>query len=204
MSSPPIAPAATVVDGHIDAGRACVIRLQTARSAPVPATSMTLRISRGMQAIVDAADYPIVASRKWSAIPTNGDGWRAGCCVRADGRKTTQFMHTLLTGWPLVDHINGNGLDNRRHNLRPATPAQNSFNAKSQGGASKFKGVCRSRLNRWRSKIQHQRQTIYLGTFADEAAAAHAYDAAARRLFGKFAALNFPLPGEVSALRGRR
>jgi hypothetical protein len=120
-------------------------------------------------------------------------------------------MHSLLTGWPRVDHANGDGLDNRRQNLRQATQQQNMRNSrKYRGGSSRYKGVCwKIRNQRWLAQIYVSEQDasgvptkrkLHLGTFTDQETAARAYDAAAREHFGEFACLNFPLPGERGAL----
>jgi hypothetical protein len=120
---------------------------------------------------------------------------------RTEAGPRAQLMHSLLTGWPMTDHINGNGLDNRRRNLRPATRQENMRNRrKLHAGTSKYKGVYLQE-GRWIAKIRVLgKSQTYLGSFADEMSAALAYDAAARLQFGAFAALNFPGPGEQSAL----
>jgi hypothetical protein len=100
-----------------------------------------------------------------------------------------------LTGWPLTDHINGDGLDNRRTNLRQATPTQNNANCGIRGhNTSGYKGVSLrpDRGNRWRATIRIHGLQYFLGLFDDVEDAARAYDAAALELFGDFARLNFP------------
>jgi hypothetical protein len=88
----------------------------------------------------------------------------------------------------VVDHINGNGLDNRRCNLRICTPAQNGLNSRPRvDGKSRFKGVF-PHGDRWRAKVGGR----HLGLFDDEVEAAKARDRLARKLHGKFARLNFP------------
>ena len=98
----------------------------------------------------------------------------------------------------LVDHINRNGLDNRKANLRPATAAQNTRNqAKRQDRnfSSKYKGVSRNGGKKlWQAVIHVNCMTMYLGSFHRETQAAKAYDRAARRYHGEFAVLNFPEP----------
>ena len=106
-------------------------------------------------------------------------------------------MHRLIIGAPdglLVDHRDGNGLNNRRSNLRLATTAQNTRNSCGRGGASGFKGVYRACNGSpsWVGSIKADGKRIHLGSFPTEAEAARAYDAAALRLFGEFARLNFP------------
>lgn len=104
------------------------------------------------------------------------------------------LMHKLLTGWPRTDHINHNGLDNQRTNLRPARQSQNMGNARSQAGcASQYKGVSWHReCSKWQARIKVNYKGYHLGLFAAEEDAARAYDAAALEAWGEFAHLNFP------------
>jgi hypothetical protein len=93
----------------------------------------------------------------------------------------------------LVDHRNGDGLDNRRDNLRPATHSQNCYNRRKTRSktSSRFIGVS-FHINRWRAYIRYKGKRIWLGRFANEIDAAKAYDAAAKKYYGEFARLNFP------------
>ena len=93
----------------------------------------------------------------------------------------------------VVDHKDGNRLDNRRANLRIATGTQNMRNRRKHrdGVESQFKGVCRTRSGKWRAAIRNGSRQIHLGTFDAEAAAAHAYDTASLELHGEFGSRNF-------------
>jgi len=102
-------------------------------------------------------------------------------------------MHRdLFPGARMVDHINGNGLDNRRENLRPATNRENQGNSeKQQGVSSRFKGVCWVKSKgRWTAYIKTKKRLEKLGYFDDETQAAKAYNMAAIEVFGEFARLN--------------
>jgi hypothetical protein len=108
-------------------------------------------------------------------------------------------MHRMVMDAPpdkLVDHINQNGLDNRRSNLRLATSAENQRNAHGRGihrgkpSSSRFRGVSRSGA-KWSAHISVNGRNIRLGTFRDEEQAAKAYDAAARAYHKQFARTNF-------------
>lgn len=96
----------------------------------------------------------------------------------------------------MVDHIDGNGLNNSRSNLRVATNAQNSENQRKKANAntsSKFKGVSWHKSTRkWRAYIRHKYKCVHLGLFRSETDAAKAYDRRAKKLFGDFCNLNFP------------
>jgi hypothetical protein len=158
-------------------------------------------LSNGVSVVIDSADLPLIAPYRWHAHAPRGIWYAYRHARTTDGRGTTQMMHTLLTGWPLVDHRNGNGMDNRRANLRQASVRENAQNMRAKSGTSLFKGV--SWLNRdrqWRVQIRVVGRRIHVGQFNDETDAARAYDAAARIHHGPFAALNFPLPGERGAL----
>jgi hypothetical protein len=98
-----------------------------------------------------------------------------------------------------VDHANGDSLDNRSQNLRIATKAQNAMNSKAIGSCG-FKGVSKTASGKYSAKITANWRSEYMGLFESAEDAARAYDAAARRLHGQFARLNFPNPGERSAL----
>lgn len=94
-----------------------------------------------------------------------------------------------------VDHIDGDGLNNRRVNLRIVTHRQNIWNRKKNVNptSSKFKGVSLyKKSGRWVAYIAAHGKRRHIGYFDDEEAAARAYDAEARRLHGEFACLNFP------------
>jgi len=129
---------------------------------------------------------------------------------RTDGRRAahTIFMHhevwrlagrTIPAGHEL-DHINGDRLDDRIANLRPATRSQNHANEKiRKSGTSQYKGVgWHKAAGKWEARIKHNGKLIWLGYFDDEPDAGQAYDTAARRLFGEYAKCNFPIEKEIN------
>lgn len=162
-------------------------------------------LSKGLFALVDARDLARVSRYRWHVV-RRGQVSHAMRTVKADGRKRTVFMHRWLLDAPAgleVDHRNGNGLDNRRSNLRLATHAQNAINHRrsSPSKSSRYHGVCWNKArNCWRVVIcagERERERgpakqIYIGSFRNEVAAARAYDRAALRHHGEFAVTNFP------------
>jgi hypothetical protein len=158
-----------------------------------------ITLTRGMVALVDDEDFGAVSSRKWGARCSNGL-WYA-----RSGRGGKIAMHHFIMGSSeIIDHRDGNGLNNQRSNLRRATQAQNMGNrAKHKtASSSRYKGVCRHR-NKWRATIALAGYRKHIGCFVKEEHAARAYDANARAFFGEFACVNFPLPGEHGAIAGQ-
>lgn len=96
----------------------------------------------------------------------------------------------------LVDHKDGNRLNNQRYNLRRATVAQNCQNSKKRSKKSVYKGV-RAKKKRWEARITCNGKAIRIGTYPTEIEAAYAYDKAALEYHGEFARLNFPIVPQV-------
>jgi hypothetical protein len=156
-------------------------------------------LTQGKYAIVDPERYEELAQHKWFAVGL-GRGFYALRMVKAKGGKVKQKnmrMHWVILDVPegkFVDHINHNGLDNRRANLRIVTRQQNTWNKRKQRGnySSQYKGVTWFKKDKkWQARIVYKGKRIFIGYFDDEKAAARAYDAKARELFGDYAALNF-------------
>lgn len=163
----------------------------------LPATAAReIPLTGGFVAIVDEADYAaVMAAGPWHATPPRGGRVYAQRHVRGARRqKTTQKLHTFLTGWSEVDHRDRDGLNNRRSNLREATRTQNNANMRLRSDStSGYKGVSwltRERL--WCARIHVHGRRIHLGGYHTAEDAALAYDRAAREHFGEFARVNFP------------
>lgn len=152
--------------------------------------------------IVDASIVALATQHAWR-LTRNGKTVYRGKHVGAHRYRPEFFAHIVLPPAPgmVVDHINGDPLDNRRCNLRLATLGENARNMRSRGGSSRFKGVTWHRPSAsWYAFIRKDYKRTFLGCFRDEEEAARAYDVAARTLHGEFARLNFPRDGERSAL----
>lgn len=159
-------------------------------------------LTQGMYAIVDMADSERVSAFRWYAHRQKTKIY-AKRFFRVDGRRVLANMGRFILGVSdgvvdrmVVDHINGDGLDNRRENLRLCLPSENMKNRlkdEAKNFSSKFKGVSVYKRPSWQARIRVDRTTIFLGYFDSEIAAALAYDAAAKKYFGEYARLNFPL-----------
>ena len=157
-------------------------------------------LTQGRVALVDDEDADrVIAAGPWHAY-RNKKTWYAKhtVCV-AKGAWQSIPLHRFILGAgpeaPSIDHINGNGLDNCRKNLRHCTTAENLCNArKRRGTSSRYKGVYLDVASgKWKAQAQVHGRRISLGRFDSEIDAAEAYDAAARRHYGEFARTNFRL-----------
>lgn len=156
----------------------------------------TIPLTRGKVAFVDDEDYERVSQYKWFARTTWGIWYAARKITNPKGSKRRQYeqqMHHFIRGRKLrTDHKDGNGLNNQKHNLRSATPSQNSANERKVRGAVPFKGVCKAG-NKFAALICIDQKQRAIGYFLLAEDAARAYDDEAVRLFGEFAATNATL-----------
>ena len=153
----------------------------------------TIQLTKGFIAFVDDVGFNHISLRKWR-YHTNG---RTSYAI--SGQWPNQvFMHHLVLprkdGFE-IDHINGNGLDNRRENLRYVTCSENRYNrGPTKVNSSGYKGVF-PHTHGWfaRIKVKDKEKPIYLGFFKDKVEAAKAYNEAALKYHGEFAYQN-PIP----------
>lgn len=152
----------------------------------------TIELTQGLHAIVDDDDFAALAKHKWTAQFNKS---RTVVYAIRESRAGRVYMHRLLAGagrGEVVDHVNRNGLDNRRKNLRLVTRGQNKLNSPlPKNNKSGFRGVTfDAKKNRWRAFIGYGGALHYLGSFENVEDAARAYDEAATLHHGEFANLN--------------
>lgn len=148
-------------------------------------------LTKGHVAIVDIADVPLVLGFAWTAIVKKHIVY-AKRATSVNGKTVTIRMHRQIMGaevGTLVDHKNGNGLDNRRGNLRTATNSENLCNRGPQvNNTSGFKGVTFSKAaGKWQAQIKRHGKVTYLGLFDCPEDAAIARKKADAALHGEFA-----------------
>lgn len=147
-----------------------------------------IHLTKGAVALVDDEDFETLSRRRWYATVMAGGLTYAATSI--DRRNVT--MHRLLLDAPeghVIDHVNGNTLDNRRANLRVATVRQNNINAATPStNTSGYRGVSWDKeKGKWRVQIRLNGKVKRLGRFDDIKDAARAYNDAATAHFGEFA-----------------
>jgi hypothetical protein len=167
-------------------------RVRKVRPIRIEGEVAYIQLTQGHEAVIDVADVHLIEGRNWSYRAA----WKTGYAQAG-----AVIMHRVLVNAPAgmqVDHINGDGLDNRRANLRLATPSQNSQNiGKRRTNTSGYKGVSRcANSPKWRAQIRSADKTqgcngkVYLGVFDTPEQAYAAYCEANRRLHGDYGNLS--------------
>lgn len=160
---------------------------------------MKVQLHGGEMAEISDEDAELVLAHRWSVkrTPKSESLFYAQTNVMTPAGYRPLYMHHLVMGKPprgmVCDHINGNGIDNRRENLRIISQSHNLINAAKfrSGVTSKYKGVSWDKKSRkWAVNISINKKQTYLGIFENEDDAARAYDAAAREHYGDVARLN--------------
>lgn len=150
-------------------------------------------------ALIDSEDLHIVNKYYWTywIWKVKNTGYALATPLYETGIKTRIKMHRLImgvSGSQTIDHVNRNGLDNRRLNLRTCNTTENNRNqGLRKDSTSGYKGVRFIKHNgRFWARIQVNKKRISLGVFKCSKAAAYAYDLAAIKYFKDFAYTNFP------------
>ncbi len=176
---------------QIQGGDDCLLS-RNSNSKPPASVSIPLYKDKGF-AIIDSQDSQKISKHRWYLRKKKTVSY-AITSIRHGNKSRKTGMHNLIliAGNGLeIDHIDGNGLNNRRSNLRVCTRSQNLMNMRKSKGSSKYKGVhWRKDSKKWRAYIMLNYKQTHLGFFNDETEAAKAYNDKAKELFGRFANLN--------------
>lgn len=132
---------------------------------------MKLRLACGRFAIVDSNIYNLLMQRTWSIKPHGKTFYAKTNGFRSKKEQATQYLHWFVVGKPIdgleVDHIDGNGLNNRRTNLRLVTHRHNMRNIHILTKSSRYCGVYwSSAANKWQAYIYLNGKSIYLGVYS--------------------------------------
>ena|ERR1044071_5880442 len=155
-------------------------------------------LSHGKVTMVDDVDFEFLSQRKWDAYWKRRNGTVVWYAVHSHPRRPRTWMHRVIAqrvGLPWserYDHVDCDGLNNQRDNIRPCTVGQNMANSRKRlGCSSRYKGVSwHQRQMKWSVCIGVNGKYRFLGRFDDEAEAALAYNVAAVETFGEFARVN--------------
>ena len=167
-------------------------RTRTVRPIIVSGDVAYIQLTRGFVSIIDAEDVDLVSSWNWMSMVGPWSVYAHRMAPKdTNGKRKSILLHRVITGatdGTLVDHISGDCLDNRKQNLRFATPSQNSFNQKIRSdSASGVKGVRFDRhRGKWAANIRANGKRYYLGRFDTLDEAKKSYDYASKRYHGEF------------------
>jgi HNH endonuclease/AP2 domain len=146
-------------------------------------------------AVVDDEDFALCSQYKWRILEDENTSYALGYTPGPRNGPTIR-MHRLVmraNRGEVVDHKNGDGLNNQKSNLRVCTHQKNMWNSRAKSNTkSGYKGVAWDAVKqKWKARIGHNLSSISLGYFDQPIDAAKAYDKAARELRGEFARTNF-------------
>jgi len=152
---------------------------------------MQIDLSQGYKAEIDFSDWWKLKGRKWFAHVRP----RTVYVCSSSKKGTTVYLHRHIMDAPddmQVDHIDGDGLNNRRSNLRLATSAQNNANALRAANATGYIGVSFREGGRYQARGRKDGIRYSIGMYDTAEEAARAYDEWTLKAYGPFAVLNFP------------
>jgi len=156
---------------------------------------MEIQLTRGYSVVIDREDYPTIKDLRWLTIVAPYTCYAMHSYTK-NGKRGAIPMHRLILGindpGVLVDHVNRNGLDNRRGNLRTCTARQNCYNTKRRtDNTSGYKGV-HLHFGKWQARVVVNGKRISLGHFDNLMDAVRVRDEAAAKHYGQYAYLNIP------------
>lgn len=137
--------------------------------------------------LVDDEDYEDASRYVWTLVEWRGKRY-AKRKINHNGKYITESLHYYLTGWEYVDHIDGNGLNNQRENLREVTHKKNIQYQKPQTRkkSSAYRGVCWFKpREKWRARLKCDGLEVHVGYFDCEHEAAEAWNESALLHYGK-------------------
>lgn len=155
-----------------------------------------IELTKGKSALVDDLDFEFINQWSWFAVKIRRTFYAARVVYYKSKYHSIVLMHRqilCLTDRKIFcDHIDHNGLNNQKNNLRRSNCSQNAANRSSvKNSTSKYLGVSKkTNSNYWRAKLQSNGKDVHIGCFADEKQAAIAYNIKAREIHGEFANLN--------------
>lgn len=148
------------------------------RSIEVLGGMASIPLTKGKYAVIDADDLHLVSGKSWAAAK-RGNTYYAKSDYRINGERKAIYMHRVILGVEsgLVDHIDGNGLNNRKANLRQASHSLNAHNSGiGHKNTSGFKGVSWSKAcGKWKAEITRNKRKMHLGVFDSPEDASRAY-----------------------------
>lgn len=153
-------------------------------------------LTKGQFTLVDDEDFEYLSQWKWKATKIKNSYYATRSVHKKEGKFSTMFIHRIVLNVTdrniLIDHRDGNPLNNQKNNLRPANKSENAANQKARSGCtSKYLGVSWHKpLNKWKVNLQKDKVNRHIGYFASEQDAALAYNNAAKIFHGEFANLN--------------
>lgn len=153
----------------------------------------TIKLTKEKVALVDTEGLEKLSKHKWRTF-VDGNTFYAVTTLGKRPNRKLGIMHRMILGakkGQIVDHINGDGLDNRKSNLRFCTISQNAHNRHDKPKNGYWGVSFKARRNKWYSYVTCKRKTHHLGCFDSIIDAARAHDVAAKKLLGEFARLNF-------------
>lgn len=156
--------------------------------------SMEIKLTHGKTTIVDDENFEELSKYKWYAYKSRHTFYAVRMFLDVDGKRRQLFMHRIILSSPkgmITDHVNRNGLDNQKSNLRMCSIRENASNQEKRNGcSSKYKGVYKHKCGKWGAQIKHNGVQIRLGLYVNEEDAARAYDKKAKELAKNFAYIN--------------